>query len=264
MFWNPIEQLFRAKEKDEIWKNYVDTNPAQPWSEDFKATGTNVFDAATWDPFRIFDVAGATRSREPDEKHGVVAPGKLWLYDEGEWGRAQPDSICTNSVRGHWVFNGTIRIPRLWQYKRDYRWVLWMSYTPQEVVSQRPGLRMAKGHVVVAGLGMGWLLTRVLQKKSVKRVTLVDIDEKLVNWLLPVVRERHLKGCDKPLDVIIDDAKDAVPKLTADVALWDIWESLGAVDNEDRDEMHRKCKGIGRTWFWGANARIPNSLWDQW
>ena len=80
---------------------------------------------------------------------------------------------------------------------------LWMSLTPQEMVTLAPGTRKAKGTVVIGGLGLGHQLIEVCQKRSVKKIILLERSKELVDWLRPRIRP-HLSGCK--LEVIIGDA----------------------------------------------------------
>lgn len=264
-------QLNRSREIARMWERIVDKQPATPWTEDFKPPkrGNLVFDAQTWTPMRLFDVA-PTPERESTPRIGtdrvVMSPNGRWCYDELVLPRAKPIRLCWSGGRTHVAFNGDIMIPRIHEFTEGgYHKELWMSYTPQEVITLRAGLRKAKGKVIVAGLGMGWLLTRVAHKPSVKEVLLVERDEALCDWLWPIIREKYWPDpkVRSKMTYCHADAVEEIPKRTADVALWDIWETLGRVDNADEADMARECKNIGTTWFWGANARIPNSLWDD-
>lgn len=219
------------------YERLIEVSPAVDWTESFPAPAQPVvFEASTWEPFTLFD--------EPTD-----SPCGTWRYDTIPLKRAHPLDVKT--YRGHKkiVFNDDVPIPRVLDVQKN---TMWMSYTPQEVLTQRPGLRKTKGHTVVAGLGMGWLLTRVLQKKTVKKVTLVEQSQELVDWLLPVLRKRYDAPWDA-LEVVVGNAYDEVPKLTADVALWDIWEMLGTADNWECERVQAQCPNIGATWFWGAS-----------
>ena len=48
---------------------------------------------------------------------------------------------------------------------------IWMSCTPMEMSSHYVPIRKAKGKVGVAGLGMGYYILRIMNKKSVKSKT---------------------------------------------------------------------------------------------
>jgi hypothetical protein len=150
------------------------------------------------------------------------------------------------SKLGTVLFDGPVQLPAIYRKWRDgetYAEDPWMSLTPAEILSMQAGLRFAKGHTVVAGLGLGHLLINVTKKASVKKVTLVEISQELVDWLLPKVKP-HL-GMD--VDVIVGDANTIIPGLEADSALIDIDSSYG---NNEFLAPHRH---IDRVWVWGSS-----------
>lgn len=266
-----LMRLRQMREVNRMWQHLVDNQPAIPWDENFQMPkrGNLVFDAKTWTPMRLFDVAptpdGESMPRIGSDRV-VMSPNKRWCYDELVLPRAKPIKVCWSGGRSRVAFNGDILIPRIHEFNEDGSHKdLWMSYTPQEVITLRSGVRKAKGAVIVAGLGMGWMLTRVAHKPSVTSVLLVERDEALCDWLWPVIRDKYWldQKVRSKMTYCHADAVEEIPKRTADVALWDIWESLGAVDKYDEADMARECKNIKTTWFWGANARIPDSLWDD-
>lgn len=128
---------------------------------------------------------------------------------------------------------------------------VWMSLTPMEVFTCRGGIRAAKKHTVVAGLGMGYQLVEISRKKAVKKVTVVEINQGLVEWLIPIILPKLGKV---ELEVVVGDAKKLVPEMTADVAIADIFDSYGG--NE-----FPACPNIGRVWIWGTQF-CKQSCWD--
>jgi len=138
-------------------------------------------------------------------------------------------------------------------------------------MTQRPGIRFAKGHTIVAGLGMGWALVEIMRKKTVKHVTLVEKSQSLVDWILPRVMDTaKLRYGEKwpTLDVVVGDAYEVVPDMTADVAVVDIFDSYGSNDFIDdvmtktRSRLPRElrwkhelnvCPNIKRVWSWGKS-----------
>jgi len=164
-------------------------------------------------------------------------------------------SCLQGSRQGIVVTNAPLKIPGIWRRmygqrtERSFERNPWMSLTPNEVWTLRPGVRAAKGRVAVAGLGLGWQLVQIMQKRSVTSVVLVEKDEQLVAEVLP--RIRHLMG-NKPLEVITGDARKLVPEMIADVAVTDIDDSYGG-------NTFPRCPNIGRVWVWGAA-----SIADEW
>lgn len=240
-------RFVRGEREREHWERFADNVPAVDWSEQMSVPRFSlVLSAKSWQPFRPFPEV-------------CFSPCGTWRYDTVVLLKGRPLDVRTHGGHHSIVFDGDIEIPRVCEFS-EARSELWMSYTPQEVLTQRPGLRKAQGHVIIVGLGMGWLLQRVLSKKSVTRVTLVERSQELVDWVLPSIESSFPE--DKKLDVVVGDAYGIVQKLAADVALWDIWETLGAVDQSDEQSMATGCPDIKETWFWGATAKLPSSIWD--
>lgn len=71
---------------------------------------------------------------------------RLALYEQ-DW-----DCFAKGSV----MFTGPVHIPILSRAGEA-----WMSLTPSEILTLREGNRIAKGHTLVAGLGMGWLTQKL-------------------------------------------------------------------------------------------------------
>ena len=131
---------------------------------------------------------------------------------------------------------------------RGGHYVIWMSMTPLEVMTLRTGTRMSRGHVVIAGLGLGHQLVEVSKRPSVKRVTLVERSRELVDWMLPAIEKYRVQ---KPLDVVIGDAYEEVPKLEADVALIDIFRKYGN-NGPDVGRIRQAATRIKKVWGWGC------------
>jgi len=117
---------------------------------------------------------------------------------------------------------------------------------------------MARGHVVIAGLGLGHQLIEVSRRLQVKRVTLVERSQELVDWLLPVIRP-YLR---KPLKVIVGDAYTVIPTLRADVALIDIFPRYGGAQQK-LDAIKRQTKGIRKFWAWGSSEMSGRKLAER-
>ncbi len=123
-----------------------------------------------------------------------------------------------------------------------------MSFTPMEFFTLRSGTKLAKGHTIVAGLGMGYQLEQVCKKRSVKKVTLIEKDQEIVDWIFPRL---DLNG--KEVDVIIGDAEELILDMTADVALIDIYKGYGGNGDGIVDRIYRSKNGkIGKVWVWGS------------
>ncbi|RMG96183.1 MAG: class I SAM-dependent methyltransferase [Deltaproteobacteria bacterium] len=179
----------------------------------------------------------------------VDSPGGTFRYCVRLHRKGMPLQTFWQDQVGTVVFDGDVAIPAL--YEKDPRTGRfgphpWMSLTPSEIMTLRAGTRLAKGHVVVAGLGLGHQLLDVARRIQVKRITLVERSAELVDWLLPVLRPR----LRKPLRVVVGDAFEALPRIAADIALVDIYPEYGG--NRDATlALARACPKIRRFWGWG-------------
>ncbi len=245
-----------------------------PWTPDIKWEHHLTLQAKTWLSWPLFDVK-PTNHHDPN--HEAKPEGKFELSPSGSFmycvkrlKRGQMIGTISGSRTGDVMFDDDVLIPALHERPRNdaerWREHPWMSITPMELMTQRPGLRFSRGHTIVAGLGLGWFLMQCRAKKTVKKVTLVERSQELVDWLLTSGRIERAAGLPEgtklaPLEVIVGDAYEVIPKMKADVAIIDIYEGYGGNDFlEDLTYKHRggtllpeerRCEGIGRIWNWG-------------
>ena len=149
------------------------------------------------------------------------------------------------------LFDSDVHIPAIFQCRDGEPGVWntfpWMSLTPAEILTLREGSRLAKGRVVIAGLGLGHQLIEVSKRLTVKEIVLVERSQELVDFYLPRVRPL----VKKRLTVLVGDAHEIVPTLRADVALIDIFPAYGGNEAATR-ELARRSPGIKKMWGWGT------------
>ncbi len=163
------------------------------------------------------------------------------------------------------LFDTDVIIPALYQARGpddpgDGHWceTPWMSLTPAELITLRPGTRLARGRTIIAGLGLGHQLIDVSKRMRVKRVILVELDQELVDWIMPRIQP-HLKSS---LEVHVGDAYEIIPKLRADVALIDIFPGYG--DGFSRvAELSRRSPKIKKFWGWGTSEMTGRAQPDR-
>lgn len=177
----------------------------------------------------------------------AVSPDGKWCYRERIISAGGRLETISGSRRGIVRFDGDAIIPMLHQKRSDGKWMSgpWMSFTPLEFFTLRPGTKLAKGHTIVAGLGMGYQLEQVCKKRSVTKVTLIEYEQGLVDWILP-----HLDLNGKEVEVVIGDANELLPNMEADVALVDIYETYGG--NGEMLKYKMRNSKIGKLWVWGS------------
>lgn len=82
---------------------------------------------------------------------------------------------------------------------------VWMATSLLERESHARHFDLATGHVVVAGLGMGFYAAAAASKPEVSRVTVIEIDRDVINLVL----DGPLRTLADKIDVIHGDALDA-------------------------------------------------------
>lgn len=144
--------------------------------------------------------------------------------------------------KGAVMFTGPVHIPMLAKRNR-----IWMSLTPMEIFTLREGLSTAKGHVLVAGLGMGWLTQRILESPKVTKVTQLELIPEIIEFFGRPLKEEF---GDK-IDFINADVYDYLPAAPEfDTYIFDIWPQMGdALDDEIFQNLSSELGS--RVWGWG-------------
>ena len=157
------------------------------------------------------------------------------IIPEGEFGSAKVkhfrvdefESRMSAFRRGGYVPEG--------QYARlTVDRTLVMSDTPMEHATNYKFAFKAHGKVLVAGLGLGMVLTAILEKPSVESVTVVEISQDVVNLISP-----HFPS--PKLSIITADIFDWRPEkgIKFNVIYFDIWPDV-CVDNiAEIAKLHR-------------------------
>jgi hypothetical protein len=148
---------------------------------------------------------------------------------------------------GRVYFTDDIIVPTLlFQRKPDTRWTVWMGLTPFELRSQQSGIRAATKHVVLGGLGMGWLLSQIVKKPTVKSVVVIEQDRNLIDWF-----GQQLCDALPKVQLVCGDVWEEARKYDKNCRfILDVWPSHGDAEWDcnladlRRDGYH--C------WAWGS------------
>lgn len=111
-----------------------------------------------------------------------------------------------------------------------------MSNTPAELRDHRIFVAWSKGAVLINGLGLGCVLSEVLNKQEVTSVDVVELEPDVIDLVGPY----FLK--DSRLRIYKANAYDFQPiKGTHYNAVWhDIWDNICADNLEGMAKLHRK------------------------
>ena len=100
-------------------------------------------------------------------------------------------------------------------------------------------VREAHGKVLIAGLGIGMILCRILPKPEVEEVTVVEISQDIIDLVEKPLREYLGKDADK-LEVVLQDIYEFKPEHKYNTIFFDIWGDYSGDTYEDTKKLHRK------------------------
>ena len=143
----------------------------------------------------------------------------------GKW-RCTP-TPAGEHILGYWGPHNFVSAGWMYEQRRGKGWLKWMSLTPMESESHMPHIAAAHGTVVVAGLGMGFVLHNILCKPEVTRVIVLEKDKDVVKLFKRTIRRDHwLPALDK-FELRLGDALAFRPDFHVDFLYVDLWPCLG-------------------------------------
>lgn len=219
---------------------------ADDWDEDKTSFHRRlVLRSASFRPKPLFDTAPSHLWQS-----GILSPTGTYRYANRILPARQQLSLSLSPAKeGTVEFDRDVVIPTLFDL-REQKPEPWMSITPQEIITQRPGIRRASGTVMVGGLGLGWFLNKVHDRDEVERVILVESSQELLDWYGSNV-------CDqlpKVTDVICGDVYDQIGRFGAKTKhLLDIWKRYGECLLDERFCWHKRR--YRHVWGWGQEAQ---------
>ncbi|UBF29921.1 hypothetical protein K9N68_37560 (plasmid) [Kovacikia minuta CCNUW1] len=155
------------------------------------------------------------------------------------------------------AFSEAVCIPVL--AKKNNLKDVWMSLTPMEVATCRSGIHRANGNVLIAGMGLGWMTRRILQRKQVKSVTVVEINPDILQFF-----GSPLKSEFSQLDLVNQNVWNFLENSSHsfDSYIFDIWGKYGEASDDDRFQHLKNWarKENKRIWGWGDVANTPSSF----
>lgn len=154
---------------------------------------------------------------------------------------------------GYCFFDTAPVVPALYEIEDDGAKV-WMSMTPNELMTQRSGIQAAKGDVVVGGLGLGYLLRQIAAKKAVKSITVIEISQSLADWYGHRLCAELAQQYNKPIILVVGDVFDHMSSgsYNQDVH-WslDVWPSYPTDWFNEKQE--RALLAVRNLWGWGVS-----------
>lgn len=111
-----------------------------------------------------------------------------------------------------------------------------MSNTPAEIRDLIHFIRLAHGSILINGLGLGVVLSAILQKEAILDVTIIEKSKDVINLVAPTYIQ------DERIEIINDDAFEFKPPKGKgyDFAWHDIWSDICADNLPEMTRLHRK------------------------
>lgn len=153
------------------------------------------------------------------------------------------DEIKIFNLRCMWSPGGAGRQMKAGDFTRLMRGgTVVMSDTPAEIRDHSYFVRIAKGNVLINGLGLGVCLQMILEKPEVEQVTVIEASEDVMALVAP-----HFD--DPRLTIHHASAFDwQPPKGVRYDAVWhDIWDNICTDNLPEMTKLHRK---YGRRTDW--------------
>lgn len=145
-------------------------------------------------------------------------------------------------------FSDFVYIPILSVKSTDSRDIVWMSLTPSEVFSQREALPLAKGHVLIAGLGLGWLTSKVLENPLVDLVTQIEIDSEIAKFFGNPLQVKYPNKFQLITANVWNFLND-IDLEQFDTILFDIWPRYGMAYSDKKFQLLKQQHS--NVWGWG-------------
>ena len=117
-----------------------------------------------------------------------------------------------------------------------------MSDVPAEIRDHMSMYYRAKGNVLIAGLGLGWITLAVASKPEVKSITVVELSPDVISLVGPTI-EKQIKQDFKIVQADINEFKPA--RGSRFDAVWlDIWNDICSDNLKGMKQLKRRFKRI--------------------
>lgn len=131
-----------------------------------------------------------------------------------------------------------------------------MSTHPQELFQMHVGIDNAHGDVLIGGLGLGYVVLKIAEKKNVKSVTVVELRKEVVDLISPYMKNKKIR-------IVNDDIYNFIKEtnLTFDYCYFDIHYGTGENTYIDtiiplRISAHQHLKGKFKIYCWAEEIMI--------
>lgn len=113
-----------------------------------------------------------------------------------------------------------------------------MSNTPAEMLDHSVFISNAKGHVLINGLGIGYVADACCEKPDVEHVTVVELEQDVIDMVAPILKKKH----GNKITIVCHDAHTYTPPRGVRYnCVWhDIWDYIDSDNLPSMNTLHRK------------------------
>lgn len=121
-----------------------------------------------------------------------------------------------------------------------------MSNTPIEIEDSINFIDTARGHILIAGLGLGVVLEMLIEKKEIKSITVIEIQQEVLDLVTPSFT--HTKNIEF---LNTDIFKWKPGKRKFDFGWFDIWQNICGDNLEEISILRKKyANAVKKKYFW--------------
>lgn len=110
-----------------------------------------------------------------------------------------------------------------------------MSDTQMEWRTNLPFLRSANGHVLIAGLGLGFIIVALVNNPQVESITVVELNQDVIDLVAPQVEHKKLTVVHGDIEQYRDNLKGR----KFDAIYFDIWPDICTDNIPQMNRLHR-------------------------
>lgn len=181
-------------------------------------------------------------------------------YHAGENGSWRLTQMATGVDHGYyssqWLISGMPLLMRRNQ-ENSKIWETWMSLTPHEIESQEPGCLCAHGHTVIMGLGMGWVALNAALNPAVRKVTVVELDQEVIELInVSGVMKQLPAEIAAKIVIVRANAMEWRPDEPVDLLYADIWRPIADVNALPDTRRMQENVQAKEVYFWGQELRL--------
>jgi spermidine synthase len=116
-----------------------------------------------------------------------------------------------------------------------------MSNHESETKTNQKFLDVAKGDVLIFGLGIGLIVFPLLQEKDIKSITIIEIDSGLIDMISPIIKERDIHSKVEIINCDAFEYHNLINK-NYDTIYFDIWAIIDEKAFSEMDQLENLYK----------------------